>query len=64
MSKQIDTDITIRNSDFKNGKEAIVRTDSTSASIALENVTFSNVPNDVLAPNGTEVSGAVKRGSK
>lgn len=62
--KQIDTDITIRNSDFKNGKEAIVRTDSTAASIALENVTFSNVPNDVLAPNGTEVSGAVKRGSK
>lgn len=62
--QQIDTDITIRNSDFKNGKEAIVRTDSTSASIALENVSFSNVPNDVLAPDGTEVSGAVKRGSK
>lgn len=62
--KQIDTDIVIRNSHFSNGDEAIVRTDSTSASITLEGVTFSNVPNDVLAPGGTEVVGAVKRGSK
>ncbi|SFV13810.1 pectate lyase [Pseudoduganella namucuonensis] len=61
---QIDTDIVIRNSEFKNGKEAIVRTDSTSATISLEGVTFSNVPNDVLAPDATEVSGAVKRGKK
>jgi hypothetical protein len=62
--KQIDTDIVVRNSHFTNGDEAIVRTDSTAATIKLEGVTFSNVPNDVLAPSGTEVSGAVKRGSK
>lgn len=62
--KQIDTDITIRNSHFENGKEAIARTDSASTRIKLEGVTFNNVPNDVLAPEGNSVIGAVKRGSK
>lgn len=60
----IDTDITVRNSHFTNGDEAIVRTDASLATVTLEGVTFSNVPNDVLAPDGTKVVGAVKRGHK
>lgn len=61
---QIETVITIRNSRFTNGDEAIVRTDSTLATIRMENNMFSDVPNDVLAPSGTAVNGAVKRSSK
>lgn len=62
--KNFDIEITVRNSDFKNGKEAVVRTDAKDARISLEGVTFSKVPNDVLAPPGVSVTGAVKRGSK
>lgn len=62
--KNIDTDIVVRNSRFTNGDEAIVRTDATATTVTLDGVTFSNVPNDVLAPDGTKVVGAVKRSYK
>lgn len=62
--KDIKVDILVKNSHFQNGKEAIVRTDSPSATVKLQGVTFDNVPNDVLAPPETKVEGAVKPGYK
>lgn len=56
--------IDIKNSVFRNGDEAVVRTDATQAKVNLENVTVENVPNDVLAPASAQVTGAQSLGSK
>lgn len=61
----ITTDIVITNSTFRNGKEAIVRTDSSpGTTITLQNVTSSNVPWEVLAPDYNKVTGATRRSYK
>lgn len=61
--KNIDTDIIVKNSHFTNGKQ-IVRTDATATTITLEDIIFSNVKHEVLAPDGTKVVGAVNRSYK
>jgi len=51
--------IDIKNSVFRNGDEAVVRTDATQAKIKLHpDVVVENVPNDVIAPSGSSVEGA------
>ena len=63
--KNIDTDITILNSTFRNGKEAIVRTDSSpNATVFLQGVQSQNVKYEVLAPEYTKVTGATNVGYK
>lgn len=62
--KDFPIDITIRNSVFRNGEEAVVRSDATQASIALEGVEAAGLENDVLAPAAAQVSGAQSLGSK
>jgi hypothetical protein len=57
--------IDIKNSVFRNGDEAVVRTDASQAKVNLENVTVDNVPNDVLtSSSSTEVTGAQTPGHK
>lgn len=48
----------------KDGKEALVRTDSPSAKIYLDNVDPGNTKWDVLAPPGALVEGAIRPGYK
>ena len=51
--------IKIANSTFRNGKEAIVRTDSSpNATVFLQNVHSQNVKYEGLAPEYTKVTGA------
>jgi len=63
--KDFPISIDIKNSVFRNGDEAVVRTDASQAKVNLENVTVDNVPNDVLTSSAsTEVTGAQSLGSK
>ena len=63
--KEFPISIDIRNSEFRNGDEAVVRTDAKQAKVHLgDDVVVQNVPNDVLAPPEAEVVGAKSRGSK
>jgi hypothetical protein len=62
--KDFPIDITIRDSVFRNGEEAVVRSDATQARIMLEGVEAAGLPNDVLAPAAAQVSGAQSLGSK
>lgn len=51
--------IDIKNSVFRNGDEAVVRTDASQAKIRLaDDVVVENVPNDVIAPPSAQVEGA------
>ncbi len=56
--KDFPISIDIKNSTFRNGDEAVVRTDATQAKVKLENVNVENVPNDVIAPPSASVEGA------
>ena len=62
--KEFPIDITVTNSTFDNGKEAIVRSDAKQAKIHLENNTIGNTPYDVIAPKEALVEGAKQRGWK
>lgn len=63
--KDFPISIDIKNSVFRNGDEAVVRTDASQAKVNLENVTVDNVPNDVLISSAsTEVTGAQSLGRK
>ena len=63
--KDFPINIDIRNSVFRNGEEAVVRTDASQAKVNLQNVTVDNVPNDVVtSSSSTEVTGAQSPGHK
>lgn len=63
--KEFPIDISIKDSTFRNGEEAIVRTDAKQARIQLDNVRHDgSVEHDVIAPPEAEVTGAASRGSK
>jgi hypothetical protein len=62
--KDFPIDIRVTNSFFSNGKESVVRTDATQASIYLANNTIENTKWDVLAPDEAKVVGATRRGWK
>jgi hypothetical protein len=62
--KDFPIDITVKNSTFRNGEEAVVRSDATQARIKLEGNTIENTKYDVIAPKAAEVEGAKNRGWK
>lgn len=64
--KDFPLSVSVTNSylDGGSGGEAAFRTDSPQAKVVLSNNELLNIKNDVLAPSGAEVTGAVSRGSK
>ena len=62
--KDFPIDINVTNSSFTNGKEAVVRTDATQASIYLANNKIVDTKWDVMAPDAAKVVGATRRGWK
>jgi hypothetical protein len=62
--KDFPIDITVKNSTFRNGEEAVVRSDATQARIKLEGNTIENTKYDVIAPKAAQVEGAQNRGWK
>ena len=62
--KDFPIDISVNNSTFNNGKEAIVRSDATQANIKLSGNDIGNTPHDVIAPDSANVQGATQRGHK
>jgi len=62
--KDFPIDISVNNSTFRNGEEAVVRSDATQARIKLSGNTIENTPYDVIAPKAAQVEGAHDRGWK
>ncbi|MGY8531903.1 pectate lyase [Paracidovorax citrulli] len=62
--KDFPIDISVTRSSFRNGKEAVVRTDAAQAKIHLAGNTVVNTPHDVIAPRAAQVEGAQHRGTK
>jgi hypothetical protein len=62
--KDFPIDISVTNSSFTNGKEAVVRSDATQANIKLENNKITDTKYDVIAPEAAQVEGATMRGNK
>jgi len=54
----------VNNSTFRNGEEAVVRSDATQAKIKLSGNTIEDTKFDVIAPKAAEVQGAQNRGWK
>ena len=62
--KDFPIDINVNNSTFRNGEEAVVRSDATQAKIKLSGNTIEDTKFDVIAPKAAEVQGAQNRGWK
>ncbi len=62
--KDFPIDISVTRSSFKNGKEAVVRSDAAQVKIHLAGNTLVDTPHDVIAPQAAQVEGAQHRGTK
>ncbi|MDA8451310.1 pectate lyase [Acidovorax sp. NCPPB 3859] len=62
--KDFPIDISVTRSSFRNGKEAVVRSDAAQAKIHLAGNTVVDTPHDVIAPQAAQVEGAQHRGTK
>jgi hypothetical protein len=62
--KEFGIDITVTNSVFRNGKEAVVRTDARGANITYTNNVAQGIRTEVLAPNASQVTGTTSVGYK
>ena len=62
--KDFPIDITVNDSTFRNGEEAVVRSDATQAKIKLAGNTIEDTKFDVIAPQAAKVEGAHQRGWK
>jgi hypothetical protein len=60
--KDFPIDINVNNSTFRNGEEAVVRSDATQAKIKLSGNTIEDTKFDVIAPKAAQVEGAHQRG--
>ncbi|MCC4605741.1 pectate lyase [Xanthomonas campestris] len=59
----IDTNLRVENCEFNQVKEAVFRTDSPDSTVTLANLT-TDAPNEVIAPNASQATGAKSVGHK